>query len=55
MNSIKNQHQGGGLLCPVVNEGEASMGEEGAGRGEEEAREVRAPTVPATPSKEEVM
>ena len=55
MNSIQNLHQGGGLLCPVVNEGEASMGEEGAGRGEEEAREVRAPSVPATPSKEEVM
>ena len=40
MNSIHNQHEGGGLLQPVVDEGEASMGEEGAGRGGEGAREL---------------
>ena len=37
-NSIKVQHQGGGLLCPAEDEGEASMGKEGAERGEEEAK-----------------
>ena len=52
-NSIQVQHQGGGLLCPAEDE-EASMGEEGAVGGEEEAREVKAPSVPATPSIEEV-
>ena len=46
------------MLCPTeAREGEV-MGEqdgEGAGQEGEEAREVRAPTIPMTPSRAEVL
>ena len=51
-------HREGGLLCPTeATEGEV-MGEqdgEGASQEGEEAREVRAPTIPMTPSRAEVL
>ena len=52
------QHRDGGLLCPAQEEEVEVMGESeerGAGQEGEEAREVRAPSIPMTPSRAEVM
>ena len=61
---LSHQQRGGGVLCPVESEEGGGMGEEGGtqeegregAQGEEgEAREVKAPPIPATPSREEVL
>ena len=54
-----NHQQEGGALMPVVAKEDGVMGESegnGAEEGklEEEARQLRAPTIPMTPSREEV-
>ena len=55
---LSHQQQGGGVLCPAEDQEEEELMGQGSpeeGHEREEAREVRAPTIPITPSAAEVL